>query len=150
MPMLSCRLTGVVWALCVGTILAVASARAAPGPEERGGVSEAPLVPIGVAKLRMTKGDLESLFGAALRPVELRSTKSLTDQILELAPPKGVGRPTGDPRAHPRQLRLGRRVPGPDPVRAEYDLHQDRVYRLRWRLAPRFERTIGTPRAASF
>jgi hypothetical protein len=85
---------------------------------------------------------LRAAFGDALREQKVEVPASLTEQILAL------GRRGSDDAATPPaepfagQRRLVRELSGGDVRRVEYELRDGRVYRVRWRLAPRFEEPV--------
>lgn len=92
------------------------------------------------APLGASEAALRRHFGDALREVEVARPPSVFDQIAAARPDGGTGgEPPRDPFAD--QLRLARRGEG-DVARVELDLHGGRVYRVRWQLAPRFERSL--------
>jgi hypothetical protein len=95
-------------------------------------------VPLGASE-----AELREAFGEALQEQTVRVPPTLTEQVLELSrktEEEGAAPPPPEPAdPFPDQLRLARRVPDGDVQAAEYELHRGRVYRVRWRLAERFE-----------
>lgn len=115
--------------LAASAALAEAPAEGSPGP--------APIVvppPLGASE-----ASLRERFGASLRQVEVTRTGSVFEQIAPERAPSNPDAPGHAPR--PVQSRLARPCAG-DVRTVEYDLWEGRVYRVRWRLAERFERPI--------
>ncbi|MEN8161990.1 MAG: hypothetical protein ABFS41_18115 [Myxococcota bacterium] len=79
----------------------------------------------------------ERVGGLSAEPV--RAARSVFEQV-HPAPEREAAGVTAPPYAD--QQRLAGGVAGNDVARVEYDLHRGRVYRLRARLAPRFERPV--------
>jgi hypothetical protein len=125
-----------VCASLFAALLSAAGARAAD--DARAGTAHAPLaVP---ALLGASSETLRGRFGEALRHVEVVLSDTAYEQVLEgsrRAPtPKVPGEPAiGD------QTRWWRAADGPV-SREEYDLAKDRVYRVRWQLAERYEHPL--------
>lgn len=104
-------------------------------------------------RLGMTEKALRARFGDALREAPVAApghpvTTYLAEKARAGAKPKageekGAAEvaPAGDPYAG--QRRLVRKLGGGDVVEAQYDLFDGKVYAIRWRLAERFERTLG-------
>lgn len=90
------------------------------------------------APLGATAAALRERFGDELRPVEAVRSESVFEQI---APRREEDTGGTEPPTGPAQLRLARPSSG-DVRRVEYDLSEGRVYRVRWRLAERFEHPI--------
>jgi hypothetical protein len=98
----------------------------------------------GAAALGATEAELRARFGEALRTLEVERALTAHETIVAMREPK---RPSlDDEPAQPfaGQLRLARWVREGDVRAIEYDLFQGRVYRMRWRMAERFERPLMT------
>jgi hypothetical protein len=110
-------------------------------------------------KLGVTEADLRALFGEALTSEKLERKRPLSTQIMEYTRAKkkkeilaadgktgeapaadSAAKKAHDPFAN--QIRLSRDVGGGDIQRVSYDLFRGKVYRIRWRLADRFERPV--------
>jgi len=106
---------------------------------------------------------LRERHGEALREVSVERVRSLHERLheLERAAPRasggavatapaaqpGAGSRAGEAKPDPYagQRRLAREVGEGDVRSVEYDLFEGRVYRIRWRLAERFERPLMAP-----
>ncbi len=95
--------------------------------------------------------ELREEFGAALQPQPIERRRVLNPGKVEL--PAGAMVAKGDARAEPAaepkdpfagQQRLMRNSNAGDVQSVEYELFRNRVYRVRWQLAPRFERPLMT------
>ena len=134
---------------CLGALAAVLlagpppCALAAGGGETGAGAGAAAAAPLGAAPLGATEAELRNAFGDTLRQETVRVAPTLTEQVLGLsrkAEEEDAAEPPPEPADRfPDQIRLVRQVPTGDAVRAEYELYRGRVYRIRWRLAQRFE-----------
>lgn len=121
-----------VLGLCVW--LAAFSASAEGVADESSGRVSVP------APLRVSAEDLRARFGEALHRVEIPIPKTPLEEILDSTRPPLAEDPDRRDRA-PGQTRLERSVGG-DVRTIQYDLADDRVYRVRWQLSERFERPL--------
>ncbi len=108
-------------------------------------------VPLGAGE-----DELRERYGEGLREVHVERVRSLHERVGELMRPAPGGPRAGAgadaepapgtedaaPQAFPGQRRLARGVTEGDVRRVEYDLHDGRVYRIRWLLSERFERPL--------
>lgn len=83
---------------------------------------------------------LRARFGDALRRVEVTVPDSLYEQVLEGSRPAPPGKSPAK-KAATAQTRWGRAADGAV-RREEYDLAEDRVYRVRWHLAEGYEHPL--------
>jgi hypothetical protein len=139
----------VLLALALSVLPAVAVARAGAGPSEAGEPVESPAR---AALLGQSEAELRERHGAALRSRKIEARRALGTGLspaLPGPPDSGSGSGSGsssregsvtDPFAG--QRRLVRSLADADLRQVEYDLFGDRVYRVRWQLATRFERPI--------
>jgi hypothetical protein len=115
-------------------LLCVLLAVAASGEEDA-----AAAAPLGVSETA-----LRAQFGEALREVEVARPASVYEQIAGKRPGDDDEAQAEPPRdLYAGQKRLTRKGEG-DVQRIELELHEGRTYRVRWQLAPRFERPLMT------
>lgn len=81
---------------------------------------------------------LRERFGEALREVPAERARSIGERVRERPAEAGEAAP----EAPPAQRRLRRESARADVAYVEYDLFRGRVYRVRYRLADRFERPV--------
>lgn len=116
---------------------------AASGEQGAGDAAERAAIGVAVVPLGASEAELRQQLGDALREVEVARPPSVYEQIAGTRPaaeaPPGPETPAADPFAGQRRLAI--RGSG-DVQQSELDLHGGRVYRVRWQLAPRFERAL--------
>jgi len=102
--------------------------------------AEAPEEPPG---LGASESALRERFGDTLREASAERARSLGERVRE-RPVEGEPSEAGEaaPEAPPAQRRLRRESTRADVAYVEYDLFRGRVYRVRYRLADRFERPL--------
>jgi hypothetical protein len=97
--------------------------------------------PLAVPPLLGTTSEaLRGRFGEALRRVEVVVPDTVYEQVLEGSRPAPAGKPPAS-AAVGEQARWARAADGLA-SREEYDLARDRVYRVRWQLAERYEHPL--------
>jgi hypothetical protein len=131
------RVSETALGVCASLFAAVLFAGGALAAE--GGARSAGRAPLAVPPLLGASGEtLRGEFGDALRRVEVVVPDPLYEQVLEgsrRGAPAAVEPSVGD------QTRWSRAVEGAV-SREEYDLAEDRVYRVRWQLAERYEHPL--------
>lgn len=114
--------------------------------------------------LGTSEADLRERFGASLSEVDVRPARPTHLQIPgagsgsdtdagtarggapdPAAAPGSQPVPAGGARPYGDQRRLARTLADGDVQRVEYDVHEGRVVRIRWRLAERFELPVMDP-----
>jgi len=137
-------------------LLASGSTGAQPAPEIESGQK---LPPVRAEWLGQSEGALRAEFGSSLlsEPIVRRhetlaairpSTPGAGDEPADRAPGDQEAASSEAKSPFKDQHRLVQKVRAGDISQVEYELFQDRVYRIRWQLAERFERPLIDPLVA--
>ncbi len=137
------------WAALAAGALLLGTAGASRGADE----TPTPLP----GRLGMTEAELRAEFGEALKASAIERPVPFTEQITrarrQAAEAAGLEPIAPAPAPEPRDLyteqeRFERQVGRRDVSRVEYQLFRGKVYRIRWQLSDRFERSLMNPLVA--